>query len=66
MVKAVMYAIGVVTLDRGCGTMDGEYLFHWVVWDGCKCGIWVAYWIQVHHSGRIRYKFMSIRYRRCA
>ena len=31
VLKMVVYSIDVGTLDRGCGIMNGEYLFHWMV-----------------------------------
>ena len=63
VLKMVVYSIDVGTLDRGYGIMNGEYLSHWMVWNGCWCGMYVAYWVLMCYSAKIRYKFMLIRYR---
>ena len=54
------------TTASGCGSMEGEYLFHCAVLDGClgvMCGVCGRL---VRHSAEARCIVMSIRYKQCA
>lgn len=50
-------------VDSGCVIIDGEYLFHWVVVNECGGVRYVACWVHVRYSMRVKYRLMSVRYR---
>ena len=64
VVKAVVYVIGVNTVSRVLGIIDGVSVFHLVLVmeDGWGMGRWVVWWGHVLHSANTKDMVMSVRY----
>jgi len=66
VLKVDVYSMAVSTVESGCGSIDGECLFHYVVGDGCGGALCIVCGMCVRHSVKVRYIAMSVRYRQCA